>query len=202
MHNSVRQKRPENGATARDNTEKSGWTIAGLLWTLARHGLDPAVVAFDASGVRTWDSETVADRLGAWLMACGKPGWGMAVRQHFGRRTRRSGSSPRSRFSPGAECWCQSMTRLRRNSSRRLSKPAMPDLSSRRGSISRQAAPCCAPMTMSSSSSMMTGRRQVTPGPGSRGGTHRPARCRTRSATIPRCCAGPRGRPARPRPLC
>ena len=69
MHNSVRQKRPETGATARDNTEKGGWTIAGLLWTLARHGLDPAVVAFDASGVRTWDSETVADQ--AWRLAHG-----------------------------------------------------------------------------------------------------------------------------------
>ena len=69
MHNSVRQKRPETGITARDNTKKGGWTVAGLLWTLARHGLDPAVVAFDASGVRTWDSETVADQ--AWRLAHG-----------------------------------------------------------------------------------------------------------------------------------
>jgi acyl-CoA synthetase (AMP-forming)/AMP-acid ligase II len=62
IHNSVRQERPETGATARDNTEKGGWTIAGLLWSLARRELDPAIVAFDASGVRTWDSETLADQ--------------------------------------------------------------------------------------------------------------------------------------------
>jgi long-chain acyl-CoA synthetase len=62
MRNSVQQKRRETKAIFRKNTELGLWTILGLLQALARRELAPAVIAFDANGVRTWDSETLSDQ--------------------------------------------------------------------------------------------------------------------------------------------
>src|ERR1700761_1144953 len=62
MHNSVQKKRPETGATPLQDTEPGLWTILGLLQALARRELAPAVIAFDANGVRTWGSETLSNQ--------------------------------------------------------------------------------------------------------------------------------------------
>jgi long-chain acyl-CoA synthetase len=62
MQNSVQQKRPETGATPLKDTEPGLWTIMGLLQALACRELAPAVIALDANGVRTWDSETLSDQ--------------------------------------------------------------------------------------------------------------------------------------------
>jgi long-chain acyl-CoA synthetase len=62
MRNSVQQKRPETKATPQKNTELGVWTILDLLQALARRERAPAVIAFDANGVRTWDSETLSDQ--------------------------------------------------------------------------------------------------------------------------------------------
>ena len=61
MDEPVLQKQSAADTGVRADTGAVSWSVGGLLRELAQREHHPAVVAFNDSGMETWDSETLAD---------------------------------------------------------------------------------------------------------------------------------------------